>query len=103
VIIITSTVDRDRFDTLAQQTYLRRLNYSRVINREHTTGRQVSYEAVGFLFVLTFLVAIVLVVAKSYVSIYSTKVKCPGSGLALRPQRTPHLCQIAQRGQRTHP
>ncbi len=49
VIKITIANDRDRPDSLLKRRYLRRLNYSRVINREHTTGRQVSQEAVGFL------------------------------------------------------
>ncbi|PSB30184.1 hypothetical protein C7B82_09540 [Stenomitos frigidus ULC18] len=48
VIKITNEDDLDRIGQTALKTYFRGLNFSRVINREHTTDRQVSFEDCRF-------------------------------------------------------
>ncbi|PSB30183.1 hypothetical protein C7B82_09535 [Stenomitos frigidus ULC18] len=45
---ITLYADLDRISLLADARYYKRLNFSRVINREHTTDRQVSFEDCRF-------------------------------------------------------
>jgi hypothetical protein len=52
---ITHTNDLDRVNYLALKTYSKGLNFSRVINREHTTDRWSLSRAVGF-FVRYFIV-----------------------------------------------
>jgi hypothetical protein len=46
---ITNRDDLDRICSGALKTYFRGLNFSRVINREHTTDRRSLSSAVGFL------------------------------------------------------
>ena len=48
VIKITHMNDLDRLNYLTLKTYSKGLNFSRVINREHTTDRRSLSRAVGF-------------------------------------------------------